>query len=405
MFVLRTALRYAFSKGKGQRTSSVVIVLGIALGLAALLVISSVMNGLQTAQLDQLRALESFDVSVEPVLDESDGLELCLDAVSEIPGVDFAFEYIETYALVVDKTSGKSTSTRVRAYSNDAYYNERMSQSLHFIAGEPVGMEGVAVSYTMMNALSLHSGDDVEVTFLKPGRTATVVPYSTRMPISALFGSSMTEFSSSTIFVDYQWLLSLMGESSVRIGIYTQVPELVASHIAELSPGSKATTWKEYNRALYSALMLEKALMYIFLAFMFLIICVNLKNSTRRLLRNRQHEGAMLRALGCTRATVNSIFVLQGVLVCLIGEVLGVFLGVLAVDNLQVLLDFADTVARFFTGSATVLGFLQFQTDTSPLEITLSCGFVFILAVVFTYMGCRRTYRHEIMEVILNESY
>lgn len=404
MFILRTALKYAFSKGKGQRTSSVVIVLGIALGLAALLVISSVMNGLQTAQLDQLRALESFDVSVEPS-SGNDGLSLGLDDVSGIPGIDFAFEYIETYALVVDKTSGKSTSARVRAYSNDAYYCERMAQSLHFIAGEPVGMDGVAVSYTMMNTLSLHSGDDVEVTFLKPGRTATVVPYSTRMAIGALFGSSMTEFSSSTIFVDYQWLLSLMGESSVRIGIYTQNSESVASRIAELSPDSKAVTWKEYNRALYSALMLEKALMYIFLAFMFLIICVNLKNSTRRLLRNRQQEGAMLRALGCTRATVNSIFVLQGVLVCLIGEVIGVLLGILAVNNLQALLDFADTVARFFTGSATVLGFLQFQANTSPLEIMLSCGFVFILAVVFTYMGCRRTYRHEIMEVIFNASY
>ena len=291
MFILRTALKYAFSKGKGQRTSSVVIVLGIALGLAALLVISSVMNGLQTAQLDQLRALESFDVSVEPS-SGNDDLSLGLDDVSGIPGIDFAFEYIETYALVVDKTSGKSTSARVRAYSNDAYYSERMAQSLHFIAGEPVGMDGVAVSYTMMNTLSLHSGDDVEVTFLKPGRTATVVPYSTRMAIGALFGSSMTEFSSSTIFVDYQWLLSLMGESSVRIGIYTQNPESVASRIAELSPDSKAVTWKEYNRALYSALMLEKALMYIFLAFMFLIICVNLKNSTRRLLRNRQQEGS-----------------------------------------------------------------------------------------------------------------
>jgi len=91
--------------------------------------------------------------------------------------------------------------------------------------------------------------------------------------------------------------------------------------------------------------------------------------------------------------------------VCLIGEVIGVLLGILAVNNLQALLDFADTVARFFTGSATVLGFLQFQANTSPLEIMLSCGFVFILAVVFTYMGCRRTYRHEIMEVIFNASY
>lgn len=399
MFVFKTALRYAFSKSKGQRTSSIVIALGIALGLAALLVISSVMNGLQTAQLDQLRNLESFDVIVE-------GTDLDVEGLSSLDGVDFAFRYIETYALVVDKTSGRSATARVRAYSDDAFASERMSQSLHFLAGDPDSLgDGVAVSYTMMNSLSIRSGDEIEITFLKPGRTAAIVPYSTRMAVEALFGSSMTEFSSSTVFVDFQWLAGLMGDSSVKVGIYTEDCQRVAEEIMGMHPDAKAVTWKEYNRALYSALMLEKALMYIFLAFMFLIICVNLKNSTRRLLSNRRHEGAMLRALGCTRGTVNSIFVLQGVLVCIIGEVIGVLLGVAAVDNMQVLLDFADRVSRLFTGSGTVLGLLQFQTTTSPLEICLSTGFVFLLAVVFTYMGCRKTYRNEIMEVILNASY
>lgn len=399
MFVLKTALKYAFSKCKGQRTSSIMIAIGIALGLAALLVVSSVMNGLQSAQLDQLRNLESFDVSIE-------GQGIDLDTLSSMDGVEFAFEYIETYALIVDKTSGRSTSARVRAYGNNALTSDRMSQSLHLLAGDSSLREGgVAVSYTMMNALSIHSGDEIEVTFLKPGRTATIVPYSTRMQVCTLFGSSMTEFSSSTVFVDFQWLLDIMGESCVKFGIYTQESELVASQIQLLFDGAKATTWKEYNRALYSALMLEKALMYVFLAFMFLIICVNLKNSTKRLLRNRLQEGAMLRALGCTRRTVNQVFILQGVLVCLIGEVLGVVLGIIAVDNLQLLLDFADKVARILTGSGTTLGLLQFQTSVSALEVSISSGFVFVLAIVFTYLGCRRTYRHEIMEVILNASY
>jgi len=398
MFLFKTALRYAFSKGKGQRSSSIVIILGIALALAALLIISSIMNGLQTAQLDQLRNLESFDVIIE-------GDDINFDELSSLEDIDFAFRYVETYALIVDKTSGKSTSTRIRAYSNDAFNSSRMSQSLVFYSGSSNLDSGIALSYSMMNTLSLVYTDNIEVTFLKPGKTATVVPYGVSMPVVALFGSTMTEFSTSTAFVDYDLLYSLMGDSSVKIGIYSQKAVSLAKELEEMFPNAKITTWKEYNKALYSALMLEKALMYVFLAFMFLILCVNLKNSTRRLIRNRQHEGAMLRALGCTRKDVNRIFITQGLIICILGEVLGVVLALLAMGNMQSLLNFASSVARFFTGSGTVLGLLQFQTVLGGLEIVLSCAFIFLLALLFTYIGCRRTYKHEIMEVILNATY
>ncbi len=405
MFIVKTALKYAFSKGKGQRTSSIVIIIGIALGLAALIIISSIMNGLQTAQLDSLRNLESFDVIIE-------GENLDFDTISSLEDIDFAFEYIETYALIVDKTSGKSASTRVRAYSNNAFESTRMSQSLHFIvANVPYCEEnsnsqnGITISYSMLKALSLSLEDNVDLTFLKPGRSAAVVPYSVSMPVNAVYTSSMTEFSSSTAFVSFDWLRSIMGENSIKIGIYSEKSNAVASSLSSLFPNAKVTTWKEYNRALYSALMLEKALMYVFLAFMFLIICVNLKNSTRRLIQNRRQEGAMLRALGCTKNKVNFIFIVQGLLICVMGEVLGISLGLVATNNMQIILDFADSCVRFFTASMTVLGLLQFQTVVFTWEIVFSCLFVFVLAFVFILIGCKKTFKHEIMEVILNATY
>ncbi len=368
------------------------------------------MNGLQTAQLDNLRNLESFDVIVE-------GNDLDFDTISSLDDVDFAFEYIETYALIVDKTSGKSITTRVRAYNNNAFESTRMVQSLRFIIGQSFSVssseensnsvlqDSIAISYSMMSALSLHLVDSVNVTFLKPGRSATIVPYSISMPVNAVYTSSMTEFSSSTAFVSFDWLASIMGNDSIKIGLYCEKSDFVAQSISSLFPNAKVTTWKEYNRALYSALMLEKTLMYVFLAFMFLIICVNLKNSTRRLIQNRCQEGAMLRALGCTRKKVNFIFIVQGLLICVIGEFFGVVLGLTATNNMQSILDFADSCVRLFSKRGTVLGLLQFQTVVFNWEIILSCFFVFILALLFIFIGCKKTFKHEIMEVILNATY
>ena len=396
MFVLKTAMRYAFSKGKGQRTSSIVIIIGLALGLMALLVISSIMNGLQTAQLDQLRAIESFDLIVQNV--SSDALQ----NLQNLEEVDSAFNFIETSALLVDKTSGGSTTTRVRAYSEGAFENERMAEDFRIIAGNT---SSVMISYNILRNLSISVSDTINITFLKPGKTATIVPYTTAVSVTGYYGSSMTEFSASTIFVDYDYLLDLMGSSAVKIAIYSSAKSSqVKAKILELYPEAKVTTWQEYNKALYSALMLEKALMYVFLAFMFLIICVNLKNTTRRLLRNKQQEGAMLRALGATRKTVNSIFLVQGLCLCIIGEVLGVGLGFLVINNLQQVLGFAETIARFFTGSSTMLGLLQFQAILEVPEVILSCLCVFVLALVFCLAGCHKIYKREIMEVILDAS-
>ena len=399
MFSLKTSFRYAFSKNRGQRATSIMILVGIAVGLVALLVISSVMNGLQTAQIDQLRNLESFDIIVR-------GTKLTKEAVSELDGVETAFNFLETNILVVDKTSGESTSARMRAYTDDVLSSRRMAESFSMARLSNSGDNGFIMSYSMMRNLYLTVSDEIRITFLKPGNTATIVPYSVSLPVSGFYSSRMSEFSNSTLFMDYDQLAAIIGEDNVRIGIYVSGSQRkVIKLIRSLDPDAEILTWQEYNRAIYSALMLEKALMYVFLAFMFLIICVNLKNSTRRLLVNKQREGAMLRALGCSRRRVYVIFILQGMIVCLLGEILGIAIGKLVISNLQGILSLVDRIVLMLTGRSTVLTQVPLNASVGNGEIAIVCLFVFVISLLFTSIGCRRIHRKEIMEVILHASY
>ena len=403
LFRIKTSFRYAFSRTRGQRATSIMILCGIAVGLVALLVISAVMNGLQTAQLDQLRNLESFDMIVESEV-------LTPEKFQEIEQVESAFDFLETNVLVVDKTSGRSSSTRVRAYRSpdgkSVLQGSRMKESLYILHGNQEQIDGIFLSYSMMRKLSTHSSDEIQVTFLKPGKTATIVPSTSKLPLSGYFSSAMTEFSLSTAFMDYSKLSGIIGEEGARIGIYLKGSQArAAKAILALDPDAKIITWQEYNKALYSALTLEKTLMYVFLAFMFLIICVNLRNSTRRLLVNKQKEGAMLRALGMGRHSVNTLFLGQGLIVCLLGEILGVILGKIVIANIQKILSFADNVVYFFTKSRTILTQIPFNAAIGNWEIAAVCLFIFLLSFIFTMTGCRRIYKSEIMEVILNASY
>ena len=399
MFRFRTAFRYAFSKTRGQRVTSIMILVGIAIGLIALLVISAVMNGLQNAQMDQLKNLESFDLIVR-----SDSLNA--EDIRSLSGVDQAFRLIETNALIVDETSENSQSIRIRAFEGDIFESQRFSKSLTVISGSKDNMAGLLFSYTTRSRIGISYGDSIKMTFLRRGKTATIVPYSTHLPVSGFFSSKMSEFSSSTAFMDYSILSGIIGTDEAKIAVYVSGNQkAVVQSIMKLDPDAVIITWQEYNKALYSALMLEKTLMYVFLAFMFLIICVNLKNSTRRLLSNKQKEGAMLRALGCSRKSVNAIFLGQGLVISVLGEILGVVLGKILIANLQNVLKLVDNVVFALSGSGTVLTQIPFNASIGALETALVCLFIFLLSLIFTSIGCRRIYRSEIMEVILNASY
>ena len=375
------------------------ILVGIAIGLIALLVISAVMNGLQNAQMDQLKNLESFDLIVV-----SDALEP--DEIKAVNGVGEAFRFIETNALIIDETSERSQSIRIRAFDGDIFESPRFSKSLTVISGSKDGMAGLLLSYTTRSRLGIKYSDSIKMTFLKRGKTATIVPYSTHLPVSGFFSSKMSEFSSSTAFMDYSILSGIIGTDESKIAVYVSGNQKsVVQSILSLDPDAKVITWQEYNKALYSALMLEKTLMYVFLAFMFLIICVNLKNSTRRLLSNKQKEGAMLRALGCSRRSVNAIFLGQGLVISVLGEILGVVVGRILIANLQNLLKLVDNVVFAVSGSRTVLTQIPFNASIGAVETLAVCLFIFLLSLMFTFIGCRRIYKSEIMEVILNASY
>ena len=399
MFRLRTAFRYAFSKTRGHRVTSIMILVGIAIGLIALLVISAVMNGLQNAQMDQLRNLESFDLIVK-----SDSLNT--EDIRSLNGVDQAFRFIETNALIVDETSENSQSIRIRAFDGDIFEAQRFAKSLTVISGSKDNMAGLLFSYTTRSRIGISYSDSIKMTFLRRGKTATIVPYSSHLPVSGFFSSKMSEFSSSTAFMDYSILSGIIGTEESKIAVYVSGNQkTVVQSIRNLDPDADIITWQEYNKALYSALMLEKTLMYVFLAFMFLIICVNLKNSTRRLLSNKQKEGAMLRALGCSRRSVNAIFLGQGLVISVLGEILGVILGKILIANLQNVLKLVDNVVYAVSESRTVLTQIPFNASIGGLETAIVCLFIFLLSLLFTLIGCRRIYRSEIMEVILNASY
>ena len=379
MNTIKTAIKYAFSSKNAQRTTSVMIILGLAVAMAAIIIIGSVVDLLQTKQIDVLKTCESFDAIIESSeLKDSDLLS--------VPGVSEAYDFYETTVIF------EGSALRIRGLDLEEYTSsERINEFFSFSDIVPGGI--LVSSYTYISR-NINQNDTVNMTFLKKGNTATVVPYKAKLQFSGCFNCSEKTFSNTTAFVDKDTYISIMGEKDSRTGIFiSSDPDKVIKLILQADPDARIITWQEYNKATYSALMLEKVLIYIFMSFMFIILCTGLKNSTQRLISNRKNEGAVLRALGATSSKVRNIFIVQGLVISLIGEFIGLLLGTAVVDNMEVILK------PFFISSI----FSECTYSVSSLAVLFAA--VVLLSFIYTLIGCRALTKKEIMEVLLHETY
>ncbi len=386
MTVLRTALKFAFSKRNAQRTTSLMILFGIAVSMMAILIIGTVVDALQSRQTDSLRAIESFDLIVESSLSEEE--------LKKIPGITSCYEFAETFGVLPNDSS--NSALRIRALDFDSYFKD--SRLLNELNYSYFSQQSICFipSVNIYSSLFLSRNENVEFTFLKKGKTATLVPFKAKFSIDGIYSCSDSVFGESTCFMDIQMYKQIMGDTNLKKGVFiSDTIKNVSNKIFEKDSNAKITSWQEYNKAVYSALLLEKVLIYIFLAFMFIILCTNLKNSTSRLIENRKKDGAILRAVGFTLKDLINIFMVQGLFLTFCGLVIGSVFGYLFISNIS-------SVLSAFSFGGNLGLFLLEMKFSFPLTVLIAV-LVLFASGLFLLFGCRNLYKHEIMEVFSNE--
>lgn len=399
MFVFKTAFKYIFSKNHGQRNNTFLSIFGIALSILAVIVVTSVMNGLQTFQLERLKNIESFDLIVNDTT-------LTEEKLKEIKGVEDSFEFIETSILLTNKEKGLSSILRLRAFDFDDIQNSRMNNVITVVDDIDVFKSGLNLSYLISNNLDLDINDPIQVTFLAKGKSSNLSPKNKTINFVSNYSCKLNDYSTNTVLMDFDLAKEIINPQSVSIGLFLNGNEKqVIKVIKSLDENAQITTWQEYNRVIFSALVLEKAMVYLFLGFMFIILCINLKNSTSRLINLKANENAILTAIGATKKSVLCLYITQGLFITIIGEILGLLFSLIFVKNINSIFTFVDNIAFSLTGNGLNLSAFAFYTLVNTKEILLVLIAILLLSVLFIVLGCKKLFKQEIMEAILNVSY
>ena len=388
-FERMVAFRYLRAR-KGERFVSVIAIfslVGIALGVATLIIVMSVMNGFRAELLDKIVGLNGHAI-VQAYGGRLDNWESVLANVERTPGVVEASPLIEQPLLTSFGGRVEAVFVRGQTDKDIAALGPKVVQG--DIGTLQDGSGRVAIGMRLAQNIGARVGDTI--TIINPqGRTT---PFGTSIrqigyEVGAIFEVGIYDYDEKFVVLpikDAQTLL-LMGDQIGMIEVTVDDPDRVGEILApvadKLAGQAVIADWRTINSALFEALQVERVAMFFALSFMVLVAAFNILSSLVMLVRAKTRDIAIMRTMGATRRSLTKIFVTTGTTIGAIGTIAGLLLGAVVLFFREQIVSFIafTTGQEIWDPEVRFLSALPSRTD--PWEVL---GIV-TLALVLSFLA------------------
>ena len=388
-------LRYTRAGKRSNRNSfisfiSLISVSGIALGVAALIVVLSVMNGFQKEVTDRMLSVLAH---VE-VFDASGSMPDWRKAEQEAfrnPAVRGAAPFVETQGLLVKDDAMKPSSIRGILPDQEPKVSDVAKQvrqgSLQDLRP---GQFNIVLGYALARSLGVGVGDKVNMMLAQGQMTpAGIVPRSRLFTVAGIFEAGHYEFDSSMAFIhlqDAERMERLDAPNGLRLRLADmhQAPQVAAQLKGQMSGNLVMRDWSKLNANWFAAVQTEKRMMFIILTLIIAVAAFNLVPTLVMTVTDKQPDIAILRTLGASPQSIMKIFMIQGALVGIMGTLAGVGLGVLVALNIDVIVPFIERVLGIQFLSKDIYLISEIPSDMRWPDVFKIGGVSVLLAFVAT---------------------
>jgi lipoprotein-releasing system permease protein len=335
-----------------------VSMLGIGLGVAALVIVLSVMNGFQKEVRDRMLSVVSH---IEVISADGGALEDTLGTLKQVKAhsqVIGAAPFIAAQALLARGEDMKGVLVRgidpalEPSVVDLSVAAQGFNKSMPGINALVPGQFGVVLGVDLARQLGLRIGDPV--TLIAPNGQVTpagVLPRLKQMQVVGLFNSGHYEYDSALAMLhvaDAGKIFRLEGPTGIRLKIKDlHEARAVARQLApELPLGMAVRDWTQQNRTWFAAVQVEKRMMFIILTLIVAVAAFNLVSTLVMTVTDKRADIAILRTLGASPQSIMGIFMVQGAMVGIIGTLGGMLLGLLVAFNIDVIVPALETLFR-----------------------------------------------------------
>ncbi len=396
----------------GRSEAFIALVAGISLvavmlGVAALVIVMSVMNGFRAELMDKIVGLNGHAVinAYGGRLEDWQGLVKKLEAT---PGVTRASPLIEQPLLAT--FNGRVEAIIARGNTQGDLARLAPKKTAGSFKDIQPGAGQVAIGSRLAENLGVQVGDTI--TIINPAGRSTpfgTVPRQIGYRVAAIFEIGVYDYDNAFVVMpiaDAQTLL-LSGDSIGMIEVTTTDPDTVGATLAPIKASlvGKAvlSDWKTLNASLFQALAVERVAMFVVLSIIVLVAVFNILSSLIMLVRAKSRDIAILRTMGATRRSMVRIFVVIGSLIGAVGTGAGLCIGLIFLYFRQPMVH----AVEWLTGQNLWDPSIRFLTDlpsrVDPVEIAVICGMSLLLSFLATLYPAIRAASTDPVQVLRYE--
>ena len=326
--------------------------IGIGLGVAVLIVVMSVMNGFRSELINKIVGFNAH-ITVSPYENEIEIEKLNHKNLNLISNSLVLSNSGEAIIIKSDITKG----IVLRGYSNKDFANLEIVKNQKFLGNKNSLIKNyISISKELSFILNVKIGDDI--TIMSPSGMETIIgnlPKQKTFTIISLFESGLVEFDNNIAFINLSTLEEFFSfdKKKRNLEIFLKNPENIENQkkiIQDIFNDEFTYSWADMNKSLFSALKVERNVMFIILTLIIIVAAFNIISGLTILVKNKTREIAILKSIGVLNKSIVKIFFLVGVIIGISATIFGIILGItfsIYIENIRQLLSILFDISLF----------------------------------------------------------
>ena len=369
--------------------------IGISLGVAVLIIVMSVMNGFRTQLISKIVGFNAH--ATVKFYESSITLAKLNDKNLKLISKELIFSN-SGEAIVINKDYTKGLVLRG--------YNNKDFPKLDFvkngkIIGSPNSLfkNNISIGRELSFNLNLNVGDKISI--MSPSGIETIIgtlPKQETFTISSIFNSGLADFDANIAFINLDTLESFFGlkKENRNLEIYLNNPSNIEDakiQIQKIFDNEFISTWADMNSSLFSALKVERNVMFIILSLIIIVAAFNIISGLTILVKNKTRDIAILKSIGVLNKSITKIFFLIGVIIGTTATLFGIFLGVMFSLYIENLREFLSNVfgISLFPEEIYFLSKMPSEINLTSISVIALCSiFITIIVSIFPAIKASR---------------
>ncbi len=380
----KIAFRYLFTKKKDGFINiiSTFSFLGIALGVAVLIIVMSVMNGFRS---ELINKINGFNPHLK-IFSYDKPIDLNKLKTKEIREISEEFFLSNTGEAVLIHNS-YTKGIILRGYLKDDFKKLRVIKNKNFFGNKAINYNHISIGKELSYILNVQVGD--KITIISPNSIMSIagsLPKQKSFIIDSTFESEINEFDQNIAFLNLTDLEDFFGldKNKRYLEVFLKDPKKIEEKkfiFQQIYKDRLINSWADLNQSLFSALKVERNVMFIILSLIILIAAFNIISGLTILVKNKTRDIAILKSIGVQNSSITKIFFLVGLSIGFISTITGIIIGIIFSINIETIRSLVSNIFNISLFPEEIYFLSKMPSEIDPLS-------VFIIGIFSILVTC-----------------